>query len=113
MAARQRYWRKYGITNRQYDLMLNLQRGGCWICRRPPAKRRLAVDHCHKTGRVRGLLCFRCNRGVRWFDENPGRLRRAAAYLELTFDGRKLNRNGGGTGVAAWVFRMKGDYVET
>lgn len=41
--------------------MLETQGGGCAICKRPPKKLRLSVDHDHKTGLVRGLLCFGCN----------------------------------------------------
>lgn len=51
----------YGITQADYERMLAAQGGGCAIC---GGKRRgnLDIDHCHKTGRVRGLLCRRCNR---------------------------------------------------
>jgi hypothetical protein len=53
---------KYGITLEQYNLMLSDQGGTCAICGVPPGeKRALAVDHCHKTGRVRALLCASCN----------------------------------------------------
>jgi len=54
--------KKYKITPTQYAELLTAQRGLCAICRRPPAKRKLAVDHDHNTGLVRGLLCFYCNK---------------------------------------------------
>ena len=51
----------YGITGDDYDALLALQGGKCAICRARPRSKRLAVDHDHKTGAVRGLLCSRCN----------------------------------------------------
>lgn len=57
-----RLWSTYGITIEDYDNMLKAQGGVCIMCKRPPKSKRLAIDHDHKTGRVRGLLCFICNR---------------------------------------------------
>lgn len=51
----------YGLTTDQYDLLLAAQGGRCAICRARPRSKRLAVDHDHKSGAVRGLLCSRCN----------------------------------------------------
>jgi hypothetical protein len=51
----------YGITAAGYDALLRAQGGRCAICRARPKSKRLAVDHDHKTGAVRGLLCSRCN----------------------------------------------------
>ena len=56
-----RYKRLYGITIADYEAMLEFQEGVCAICERPPRTLRLAVDHDHKTGKVRGLLCNTCN----------------------------------------------------
>ena len=58
--------RDYGITSDDYNRMLAEQGGGCKLCGWAPQRghRRLAVDHCHKTGRVRGLLCAVCNGGI-------------------------------------------------
>ena len=55
---------RYGITLAEYETRFREQRGGCAICGHPPKTRRLAVDHEHKTGRVRGLLCMRCNKYI-------------------------------------------------
>ncbi len=55
--------RKYGITLKQYYRMLKAQDYKCAICRRPfDEKRKANVDHNHKTGKVRGILCYRCNK---------------------------------------------------
>lgn len=80
---------KYGITVEQYDRMLKMQRGKCAICSRVPAKLRLSVDHDHKTGRVRGLLCWTCNKyrvGMNTAATAPV----VAAYIASDFDGRVL-----------------------
>ena len=53
-----------GVTPEEYDRLLAEQDGGCAICGNPPKTRRLHVDHNHRTAKVRGLLCFRCNRGL-------------------------------------------------
>lgn len=56
-----RYRRLYDISVEDYDKMLAFQDGVCAICGRPPKTLRLSVDHDHKTGEVRGLLCYTCN----------------------------------------------------
>ena len=58
----------YGITPVEYDNLLKLQGGVCALCRQPPNGRRLAVDHDHKTGKVRGILCIKCNRILEQFE---------------------------------------------
>ena len=80
------YERKYGITQDDYDHMLAEQGGVCAICGRPPKTRRLSVDHNHKTGIVRGVLCHICNRGISYFRDDPERLQKAAAYLAIGLD---------------------------
>ncbi|WP_343907161.1 endonuclease VII domain-containing protein [Nocardioides aquiterrae] len=75
---------KYGITPEQYDEILAAQGGVCAICGDPPADSRgyrMHVDHCHSTGRVRGILCGPCNRGLGNFADNPTRLLAAVDYL--------------------------------
>lgn len=74
---------KYGITAEEYQEMLVKQEYRCAICGRLPKKLRLAIDHDHRTRQVRGLLCFRCNYGLSWFQEDADRLTRAGAYLRL------------------------------
>lgn len=82
--------REYGITKDTYDDLFRLQGGRCAICGRRPRTLRLAVDHDHKTGQVRGLLCANnengCNRGVMAnlesaVDGGPAAARRAVQYL--------------------------------
>jgi hypothetical protein len=53
----------------------------CFICGKPPTKLRLAVDHDHKTGLARGLLCWACNRAIGAFRDNADSLQRAVDYL--------------------------------
>ena len=75
--------RVYGITGEQYDAILAAQAGRCAICQNLPRTMNLAIDHNHKTGEVRGLLCRRCNQNVLGgAREDPEMLRRAARYLE-------------------------------
>jgi hypothetical protein len=80
---RARCLREYGLTLDDYDRMLTGQGGGCAICGRPPKEgKSLSVDHCHETGAVRGLLCFRCNFGLSYFAESGERMAIAADYLK-------------------------------
>ena len=72
----------YGITEDDYQQMLLRQHNVCAICFRHQHYQRLAVDHDHKTGKVRGLLCSHCNRGLGHYFDSPRRLRSAADYLE-------------------------------
>jgi hypothetical protein len=73
--------REFNITIAQYDEMLKNQDGHCAICGNGRGKRRLAVDHNHVTGEVRGLLCSNCNVGIGSFKENKETLKRAIGYL--------------------------------
>ena len=80
---------KYGVEPEEFARLLTHQGGGCAVCQRtlggsagkPGRYSRLAVDHNHRTGDVRGLLCMDCNLGIGKFDDDPQRLERAAAYL--------------------------------
>lgn len=72
----------YGITVEQYDGMLEQQGGVCAICKEAcPPGRELAVDHCHSTGRVRGLLCTKCNPMLGFARDDIAVLEAAIAYL--------------------------------
>lgn len=79
--------KKYGLTREQYDAILEFQGGRCAICRNEPKTRRLAVDHDHVTGQIRGLLCMNCNHyllGYRKRDaDTAALLRRAADYCMM------------------------------
>lgn len=57
---------KYNIGKPDYDLLVKLHNGKCWICNESPA---VIVDHCHKTGRIRGLLCVRCNVAIGYLED--------------------------------------------
>lgn len=88
-------WREYdlkksfGITLKQYEELEVNQKGVCAICGNPETvvdnrtkqTRNLAVDHCHTTNKVRGLLCMGCNQGIGNFRENPEFLANAISYL--------------------------------
>lgn len=71
----------YGLTPEAYTEMLERQEGVCAVCRKPPGRRRLNVDHNHATGAVRGLLCPSCNRGIGLLGDDLDRLMDAVAYL--------------------------------
>lgn len=78
--------RNFGISIEQYNEMLEAQEGVCFICGNPEDSKRhenqkLAVDHCHSTGKIRGLLCNRCNRGLGYFRDNPDLLAKAFSYV--------------------------------
>lgn len=86
-----RLWNLYQMTLEDYNALLAAQGGDCAICggsllgvvEKSPDKR-LIVDHCHSTGRVRGLLCGTCNTGLGQFKDDPGRLQAAIDYLART-----------------------------
>lgn len=73
---------RYGITAKQREEMCVAQKGLCAICKTTP--RRLVVDHCHTTKKVRGLLCDECNRGIGALKEDPLIFAAALAYLDKT-----------------------------
>jgi len=75
--------RTYGIGLDKYDSLLAEQAGVCAICKNECVSgKKLAVDHNHDTGEVRGLLCCKCNRGLGNLNDDPDRLRSAVLYLE-------------------------------
>jgi hypothetical protein len=82
----------YGISVTDYENMLSAQGGKCAICRSSDSSSRgykrslnakFAVDHCHKTKKVRGLLCTKCNRALGMLDDNVESVLRMAEYLRV------------------------------
>jgi hypothetical protein len=76
--------RRFGITLEQFNQMYENQNGKCLICNATESMlgHRLAVDHCHTTGKIRGLLCKSCNMGIGNLKENVDNLQNAIKYLE-------------------------------
>lgn len=82
--------RNYNLTLENYDNMLKEQNGVCAICGKKETNRSnpkgkidsLRVDHCHKTGRVRGLLCSECNFGISKFKDDIELIKKAIQYLK-------------------------------
>lgn len=91
--AYRREWRLkrvYGIDQQEYERMFEAQSGLCFICNGPPDGRRtyagrlhLHVDHDHTTGKIRSLLCGKCNRGLGEFKDDPDLMAKAIAYLKF------------------------------
>lgn len=61
--------------------MLDFQDGKCGVCRKPENGKALAVDHCHETGRVRGLLCSKCNTAIGLLKDSRELLQRAERWV--------------------------------
>ena len=91
---RMKRYLKYFYNIEMEDYMAMLEKCGykCQICGAPHIEEttqrnrkrgKLAVDHCHKTGKIRGLLCISCNQGLGSFRDSPEALRAAAKYLEM------------------------------
>ena len=77
---------RYGITPKDYEAMFRKQKGRCFLCGGKPngrSKNRLHVDHDHKTGQVRALLCHSCNTGLGSFKHDPEILTMAIKYLKI------------------------------
>lgn len=73
--------RKFNLTPEQYQTMVDNQDGVCAICKNTCTKS-LAVDHDHTTGKVRGLLCNSCNRGLGYLKDSKVILENALRYLD-------------------------------
>ena len=90
LERRQNLKQKYGITIAEYDSMLDSQNGVCAICGGVQTvpdtfkSRDLSVDHDHHTGKVRGLLCNNCNRGLGFLGDTVESLSKALGYLKGT-----------------------------
>ncbi len=80
--------KEYGITLEQYNNLSELQNHKCKICGKEETKMlndtkwKLSVDHCHTTGRIRGLLCAKCNVGLAKFEEDEQQFLNAIKYLK-------------------------------
>ena len=77
--------RKFNLSLEEYQVLLERQNGVCGICKNK-CTRELAVDHCHITGRVRGLLCNNCNRGIGHLRDSIDVLSAAITYLKGNVD---------------------------
>ena len=73
---------KYNLSVEEYDKQAALQDYKCYICSCVPTRRRLNVDHCHKTGAIRKLLCDKCNMAIGLLEDDVDRLQKAKEYLE-------------------------------
>lgn len=90
---------RYYISRGEYERLLVEQGGACAICRQPETRRhkngtlhRLCIDHDHKTGAIRGLLCTRCNIAVGSFKDNPEHMERAIEYLRKAVTAIKIEQ---------------------
>lgn len=85
---------KFGITQKDYEEILESQNGVCSICgceesvshRYKEGSQNLSIDHCHKTGNIRGLLCSNCNQGLGRFKDKPKLLLKAIEYLNKSVE---------------------------
>lgn len=71
------YFRKYGITSKEFD---ERKGKGCELCGEKSTT--MHADHDHNSGKLRGVLCSKCNNGLGFFNDNSSYLRRAAEYLD-------------------------------
>ena len=98
---RERYYKwkaTYGLSKEEYEEMLNEQDGKCAICESDVHLvdnngKRSAIDHCHNTGKVRGILCNNCNRGIGFLGDNSKVVKKALSYL-LKFENKKEDKYG-------------------
>lgn len=80
--GRRKCLERYGITAHDFEQMLDRQNGVCAVCKETQlGGKNLCIDHDHKTGKVRGLLCVACNMAIGYMKDDPQRLRAAADYL--------------------------------
>lgn len=74
--------RKYGLEIEEFDALLASQGGGCAVCGGPPNAKNWHIDHDHRSGKVRGILCNGCNTGIGSMRDDPAIMRAAAEYIE-------------------------------
>jgi hypothetical protein len=80
------HMKRYGLTKADYFALFEKQNGKCAICKCASKNRKLCVDHCHASRKVRGLLYRNCNVALGLMKDAPERLRNAASYLENGFE---------------------------
>lgn len=87
----------FGISVEQYDALLEAQEGKCAVCREPEivvrrdrGGQRLVVDHCHSTGKIRGLLCTKCNSALGNMHDSTELLKKLLNYLEEADTGLRI-----------------------
>jgi len=73
---------KYGMTLKDYDKMFSKQKGKCAICTRESGDKPFHIDHCHKTKKVRGLLCHQCNWYLGTLEADSGVFGRLVSYMK-------------------------------
>lgn len=73
---------KFKISTEEYESLYEKHNGKCAICLQNNDGRRLSIDHCHETGKIRGLLCRKCNVALGYFRDNTEYLKRAILYLQ-------------------------------
>lgn len=78
-----KWLKRYGLTKEEYKTLFNKQKGLCFICKKKCCSgQNLSVDHCHKTQKVRGLLCKKCNTALGMLDDNVEYFETAILYLK-------------------------------
>lgn len=82
VTQRRHHLKKRGMSEADYQALLERQNGVCATCPQPPGKKRLAVDHDHDTDVIRGLLCSKCNTAIGLLNDDPALIRRVADYVE-------------------------------
>jgi len=99
--------RHFGITPTQYEQAFEEQNGRCAICERhqDDLKKRLHIDHCHKTRMIRALLCHNCNVGLGNFQDDPTLLLKAVDYLEKNRESQSCETHSGVRGLTSAVNR--------
>jgi len=75
-----RRYKKYNLSLEEFNLLLTKSQNACQICKR---KEDLCIDHCHKTNKVRGILCKNCNTGIGMLQDDIEVLSKSIAYLEM------------------------------
>ena len=83
-SRKDRLKRNFNLTVEDYEEILKHQKGVCAICGHPPRSKRLNVDHNHRTGKIRGLLCPFCNRALGLFRDDDSRIEALYKYIMVS-----------------------------